>query len=71
MSGRVVVEPCRADLDSRQVSLTCPIVKQTSHEQVSLSTLQRGQPSMMTAAKMDYHWVDPAHTMAIIAISYY
>jgi hypothetical protein len=70
LSGRVVVEPCRAELDSRQLSLSCPAQAQTRYEQASLATLQQGQSRMLTSVQVDYHWVDPAHTMAIIAISH-
>lgn len=71
LSGRVVVEPCRAELDSHHLSLSCPAQAQTRYEQASLATLQQGQTSMLTSAQVDYNWVDPAHTMAVIAISYY
>ncbi|WP_429113219.1 hypothetical protein [Aeromonas veronii] len=70
LSGRVVAEPCRAELDSRQLSLSCPAPEPTRNEQVSLATLQQGEPGMLSAAQVDYYWVDPAHTMAIIAISH-
>lgn len=63
-------EPCRAELDSRQLALSCPAQAQTRYEQASLATLQQGQSRMLTSAQVDYHWVDPAHTMAIIAISH-
>lgn len=71
LSGRVVVETCRTELDGRQLSLTCQAAEQTHNEQVSLSTLQQGEPRMLTAAQVDYRWVNPAHTMAILAISHY
>lgn len=70
LSGRVVAEPCRTELDSRQLSLSCPTPQQTRYEQVSLATLQQGETKQLTAARVDYSWVDPAHTMAIIAISH-
>lgn len=71
LSGRVVAEPCRTELDSRLLSLSCPAPEQTLYEQVSLATLQKGEPNMLSAALVDYRWVDPAHTMAIIAISHH
>jgi hypothetical protein len=70
LSGRVVAEPCRTEIDSRQLSLSCPAPEQTRYEQVSLASLQHGEPTMLAAAQVDYRWVDPAHTMAIIAISH-
>ncbi|MCF5765057.1 hypothetical protein K3H47_14040 [Aeromonas veronii] len=70
LSGRVVVESCHSELDSRQLSLSCPAPEQTRYELVSLASLQQGKPSMLSAARVDYRWVDPAHTMAIIAISH-
>jgi type 1 fimbria pilin len=70
LSGRLEAEPCRIELDDRQLSWTCTVAERTNHEQVSLSILQQGEPGMLTAALVDYHWVDPAHTMAIITISH-
>ncbi|WP_139740084.1 hypothetical protein [Aeromonas veronii] len=70
LSGRVVVEPCRTELDSRQLSLSCQAPEQTRYEQVPLATLQQGEPNMLSTARVDYRWVDPAHTMAIIIISH-
>jgi type 1 fimbria pilin len=70
LSGRVLAEPCRTELDDRQLSLTCPVTEQTRTEQVSISILQQGESSILTAAQVDYRWIDPAHTMAIIAISH-
>lgn len=70
LSGRVAAESCRTEFYSRQLSLSCPAPQQTRNEQVSLATLQQGEPTMLAAAQMDYRWVDPAHTMAIIVISH-
>ncbi|MFQ1743813.1 hypothetical protein ACK38Q_13995 [Aeromonas veronii] len=70
LSGRVVAAPCCTELDSRQLSLSCLAPEQTRYEQVSLAALQQGEPNMLSAARVDYRWVDPAHTMAIIAISH-
>lgn len=71
LSGRVVADSCRTELDGRQLSLSCLVEGQTCNEQVLLSTLQHGEPSMLTVAQVDYRWVDPAHSMAIIAIIHY
>ncbi len=68
--GLVVAEPCNTELDSRQLSLSCHASEQTRYEQVALATLQQGEFNMLSAARVDYRWVDPAHTMAIIAISH-
>lgn len=70
LSGRGVAEPCRTELDDHQLSLTCPVAEQTRTEQASISILQQGEFSILTAAQVDYRWIDPAHTIAIIAISH-
>ena len=70
LSGRVVAEPCRTELDSRQLSLSRPAPEQTRDEQVSLASLQHGEPTMLAAAQVDDRWIDPANTMAIIASSH-
>lgn len=70
LAGRVVANPCQSQLDSSRLSLRCSDTEQVSDEVISIATLQQAGSKQLASARVDYHWVDPAHSMAIIAISH-
>ena len=68
--GAIVESPCDVNVDSHRATVSCDRQGQAKTQQFSLKNLSQEQSSYGNLVTMKINYLNPAHTLAVMDITY-
>lgn len=68
--GAVVESPCDVSVDAHKATMACDRQGQAKTQQFSLQELTQGQSGFGNLVAMKINYLNPAHTLAVMDITY-